>query len=80
MANPGSLNTTAAGLDASSGRLGSEPRGARPRRVLSSRNIIIYGALFVAAAYYLLPLYVMVMTSLKGMPEIRLGKERKSVV
>ena len=73
MANPGSLNTTAAGLDASSGRLGSEPRGARPRRVFSSRNIIIYGALFVAAAYYLLPLYVMVMTSLKGMPEIRLG-------
>ncbi|MFC3164163.1 carbohydrate ABC transporter permease [Ciceribacter thiooxidans] len=73
MANPGSLNTTAAALDASSGRLGSEPRGARPRRVLSSRNIIIYGTLFVAAAYYLLPLYVMVMTSLKGMPEIRLG-------
>lgn len=73
MANPGSLNTTAAVLDASSGRLGSEPRGARPRRVLSSRNIMIYGTLFVAAAYYLLPLYVMVMTSLKGMPEIRLG-------
>ncbi|RYC12373.1 carbohydrate ABC transporter permease [Ciceribacter ferrooxidans] len=73
MANPGSLNTTAAALDASSARLGSEPRGARPRRVLSSRNIIIYGTLFVAAAYYLLPLYVMVMTSLKGMPEIRLG-------
>ncbi len=73
MANPGSLNTTAAALDASSVRLGSEPRGARPRRVLSSRNIIIYGTLFVAAAYYLLPLYVMVMTSLKGMPEIRLG-------
>ncbi len=73
MANPGSLNTTAAALDASSVRLGSEPRGARPRRVLSSRNIIIYGTLFVAAAYYLLPLYVMVMTSFKGMPEIRLG-------
>ncbi|RCW28668.1 carbohydrate ABC transporter membrane protein 2 (CUT1 family) [Ciceribacter lividus] len=73
MANPGSLNTTAAALDASSGRLGSEPRGARPRRALSSRNIMIYGTLLVAAAYYLLPLYVMVMTSLKGMPEIRLG-------
>ncbi len=73
MANPGSLNTTAAALDAASSRLGSEPRGARPRRVLSSRNIMIYGTLFIAAAYYLLPLYVMVMTSLKGMPEIRLG-------
>ena len=29
--------------------------------------------LIFAALYYLLPLYVMVVTSLKGMPEIRLG-------
>nr|WP_210335777.1 carbohydrate ABC transporter permease [Ensifer sp. ENS09] len=34
---------------------------------------MIYGTLIVVALYYLLPLYVMVMTSLKGMPEIRLG-------
>ena len=27
----------------------------------------------MVALYYLLPLYVMVVTSLKGMPEIRLG-------
>ena len=50
-----------------------EPRGARPRRVLSGRNIMIYGILGVVALYYILPLYVMVVTSLKGMPEIRLG-------
>ncbi len=49
------------------------PRGARPRRVLSRRNIFLYGTLIVVALYYLLPLYVMVVTSLKGMPEIRLG-------
>ena len=49
------------------------PRGARPRPVLSSRNIVIYGTLIVVAVYYLIPLYVMVVTSLKGMPEIRLG-------
>jgi glucose/mannose transport system permease protein len=49
------------------------PRGPKPRRALSRRNIILYGTLFVAAVYYLLPLYVMVVTSLKGMPEIRLG-------
>ncbi|WP_199772902.1 carbohydrate ABC transporter permease [Ensifer adhaerens] len=49
------------------------PRGAKPRRALSGRNIMIYGTLVVVALYYLLPLYVMVMTSLKGMPEIRLG-------
>ena len=49
------------------------PRGRKPRRALSRRNIILYGTLFVVAVYYLLPLYVMVVTSLKGMPEIRLG-------
>lgn len=51
----------------------AEPRGARPKRALSRRNIILYGVLIVVALYYLLPLYVMVVTSLKGMPEIRLG-------
>ncbi len=40
---------------------------------MSGRNIMIYGTLFVVSIYYLLPLYVMVITSLKGMPEIRLG-------
>uniref|UniRef100_UPI003899D308 carbohydrate ABC transporter permease n=1 Tax=Thiothrix eikelboomii TaxID=92487 RepID=UPI003899D308 len=35
--------------------------------------MFIYGTLLVAAIYYLLPLYVMVVTSLKGMPEIRMG-------
>ena len=50
-----------------------EPRGPKPRRVVSGRNIMIYGVLLVAAFYYLLPLYVMIVTSLKGMPEIRLG-------
>ena len=50
-----------------------EPRGPKPTRRLSRRNIILYGTLLVIALYYLLPLYVMVVTSLKGMPEIRLG-------
>jgi glucose/mannose transport system permease protein len=52
---------------------GAEPRGSRPKRFLSPVSIMIYSVLFVAAVYYLIPLYVMVMTSLKGMPEIRLG-------
>ncbi|MGV8954053.1 MAG: carbohydrate ABC transporter permease [Cypionkella sp.] len=51
----------------------SGPRGAKPKRRLSARNIMLYGTMFVVAVYYLLPLYVMVVTSLKGMPEIRLG-------
>lgn len=49
------------------------PRGARPKRRLSPANIMLYGTLIVVSLYYLLPLYVMVVTSLKGMPEIRLG-------
>ena len=49
------------------------PHGPRPRRALSRRNLFIYGTLTVVALYYLLPLYVMIVTSLKGMPEIRLG-------
>jgi len=49
------------------------PRGPRPRRALSRRNIFLYGTLIVVAVYYLVPLYVMVVTSLKGMPEVRVG-------
>lgn len=49
------------------------PHGPKPRRRFSRRNIFVYGTLAVVALYYLLPLYVMVVTSLKGMPEIRLG-------
>ena len=49
------------------------PRGAKPRKTLSPRNIMLYGTLIVVCLYYLLPLWVMVMTSLKGMPEVRLG-------
>ena len=59
--------------DTASLRSGAEPWGAKPRRALSGRNIMLYGTLLVAALYYLLPLYVMVVTSMKGMPEIRLG-------
>ncbi|EGP54715.1 ABC transporter, membrane spanning protein [Agrobacterium tumefaciens F2] len=66
------MNTVAAATNAVASDL-SGPRGRKPRKTFSRRNIILYGTLFVAAAYYLLPLYVMVVTSLKGMPEIRLG-------
>jgi len=48
-------------------------RGARPRPVFSRRNVFVYGTLGLISIYYLLPLYVMVVTSLKGMPEIRTG-------
>lgn len=51
----------------------SGPRGTKPRKVFSRRNIMLYGTLIMIAIYYLLPLWVMVVTSLKGMPEIRMG-------
>lgn len=49
------------------------PHGPKPTKALSRRNILLYGTLIVITLYYALPLYVMIVTSLKGMPEIRLG-------
>jgi glucose/mannose transport system permease protein len=62
----------AAGRDAADAAF-SGPYGPKPRVTFSRRNIFLYGALIVIAVYYLLPLYVMIVTSLKGMPEIRVG-------
>ncbi len=53
-------------------RWGAEPTGIKPRR-FSPGRLGIYAFLFIAAAFFLVPLYVMVVTSLKEMPEIRLG-------
>lgn len=48
------------------------PRGTKPARVTISR-IGIYAFLIISALFFLLPLWVMIVTSLKTMPEIRLG-------
>jgi glucose/mannose transport system permease protein len=53
-------------------RTGDEPFGPRPRR-LSAGRFGVYAFLVVSAMFFLIPLYIMVVTSLKGMPEIRLG-------
>lgn len=34
---------------------------------------MLYGTLLLVAVYYAIPLYVMIVTSLKGLPEIRMG-------
>lgn len=49
------------------------PHGPKPRAPFSRRNVFLYGTLFVVAVYYAIPLYVMIVTSLKGLPEIRMG-------
>ncbi|MEP9386794.1 carbohydrate ABC transporter permease [Mesorhizobium sp. KR9-304] len=72
MSNPATLAVTVAGADALPAAHDG-PRGPKPRVTFSRRNIFIYGTLIFAAIYYLIPLYVMVVTSLKGMPEIRMG-------
>ena len=46
--------------------------GPKPRRISAAR-LGVYGLLIGAALFFALPLYVMLVTSLKGMPEIRLG-------
>jgi glucose/mannose transport system permease protein len=51
----------------------SGPNGSKPKPLLSGRNIFIYGVLIIVSMYYLVPIYVMVVTSLKSMDEIRLG-------
>lgn len=50
-----------------------QPNGPKPKPFFSRRNVFLYGTLFIVAMYYALPLYVMIVTSLKGMPEIRMG-------
>lgn len=48
------------------------PQGRRPRHLTPAR-IGIYAFLITAALFFLLPLWIMVVTSLKPMDEIRLG-------
>jgi glucose/mannose transport system permease protein len=51
---------------------GVEPSGPKPRRVTPGR-IGIYAFLIMAAIFFLLPLAVMILTSMKSMNEIRGG-------
>jgi glucose/mannose transport system permease protein len=50
----------------------AEPWGARPAR-LTPGQLGIYAFLIISALFFAIPLYVMIVTSLKTMPEIRLG-------
>jgi glucose/mannose transport system permease protein len=49
-----------------------QPRGRKPMR-LSAGRVGLYVFLVISAAFFLLPLYVMIVTSFKTMGEIRLG-------
>ena len=49
------------------------PSGPKPKKRYDLARIFVYGVLVVAALYFLVPLYVMIVTSLKSVEEIRLG-------
>ena len=52
--------------------LAAGPSGPRPKRLTAGR-VGLYAFLVIAALFFLIPLYVMIITSLKPMSEIRLG-------
>jgi glucose/mannose transport system permease protein len=53
-------------------RSAAEPTGPRPKRLTVGR-IGIYAFLVISALFFLIPLWVMIVTSLKTLPEIREG-------
>lgn len=57
---------------ASAGSMVEGARGPKPYK-LSMARIGIYAFLVISAIYFLIPLWVMIVTSLKSMPEIRQG-------
>jgi glucose/mannose transport system permease protein len=50
----------------------AEPQGRRPRHLTAGR-VGVYAFLATTALFFLLPLWIMVVTSLKPMDEVRLG-------
>ena len=58
-------------MSAPASALEAGPRGAKPKRLTWSR-VGVYAFLVLAALFFLMPLWVMVVTSLKAMPEIQL--------
>ncbi len=52
------------------GSFAGQPNGPKPKS-LSWGRIGLYAFLVIAALFFLVPLYVMIVTSLKSMPEVR---------
>jgi glucose/mannose transport system permease protein len=49
------------------------PSGAKPKKFITWERAVVYGVLILCATFFLFPLYIMVITSLKSLPEIRAG-------
>jgi glucose/mannose transport system permease protein len=50
-----------------------EPEGPKPKPMFAPGRIMIYAVLIVTSVYYLVPLYVMIITSVKDLDAIRDG-------
>jgi glucose/mannose transport system permease protein len=50
-----------------------EPSGPKPRPWLSWELVIVYGFLILTSLYFLFPLYIVIITSLKNLDQIRDG-------
>ncbi len=51
----------------------SEPSGPKPRPLFAPGRVFVYAVLVPTSLYYLLPLYVMIITSVKDLDAIRYG-------
>ena len=49
------------------------PSGAKPKRMFAPARVMIYAVLIATSIYYLIPLYVMIITSVKDLDAIRYG-------
>lgn len=49
------------------------PSGAKPKKFITWERAMVYGVLLIFALFFLFPLYVMIITSLKDITEIRNG-------
>jgi glucose/mannose transport system permease protein len=67
------LSTGAARRPRSPDTAGEGPRGPRPKPFLTWPRFLLYAVLVAACLFFLFPLWVMVTTSMKTMPEIRWG-------
>lgn len=68
-----SQTATMSGAPVSAPAAAEGPRGPRPKPFFTPKKIIIYTTLVFFSLYFLFPLYVMIVTSMKTMPEIRFG-------
>ena len=49
------------------------PSGAKPKKFITWERFMVYGVLIVCSLFFIFPLYIMIITSLKSLPEIRAG-------